>query len=275
MVLELADRRIDAQQFELHVFELAYILSLMGVESVPTLPDSVFFPADPALRKKVLGEGEKRLIADGLIVPAETPGEAAYNDPLLSAVAAVADPRFTILTRRETREGKRADATIFFNNVEIVEMTQVQKQTFRLRRLTDSATAFQQVRKLLGVAPQVKHEKAVADLRIEAFESVRRCVKEKDEPQATRELVEAGLAEDAAAELVSALATPDHKGVVSVLKHVAQKVTDVRVLGFYLRDGGAWITSVVSESARQVRIEAVDANGFIHRLIDRVATISG
>ena len=274
MVLELADRRIDTQQFELHVFELAYLLSLMSVDSVPTLPDSVFFPPNPALRKKVLGEGEKRLIASGLIVPADAPGEATYNEELLSAVAAVADPRFTILTRRETRAGKRADATIFFNNVEIVEMTQVQKQVFRLRRLTDSTAAFQQVRKLLGVAPQMKHEQAVADLGIEAFESVRRCVKAKDESQAQRELVEAGLAEDAAAELVSALATPDRKGVVSVLKHVAQKVTDVRVLGFYLRDGGTWITSVVSESARQVRIEAVDANSFIRRLIDRVATIT-
>ncbi|MDC0935909.1 hypothetical protein OAS39_06460 [Pirellulales bacterium] len=273
MVLELADRRIDAQQFELHVFELAYVLSLMGVESVATLPDSVFFPADPALRKKVLGEGEKRLIADGLIVPGDVPGEASYNDELLSTVAAVADPRFTILTRRETREGKRADATIFFNNVEIVEMTQVQRQVFRLRRLTDSAAAFQQVRKLLGVSASLKHENAAAELRIEAFESVRRRVKEKDESQAQQELVEAGLAADAADELVAALSTPDRKGVVSVLKHVAQKVADVRVMGFYLRDGSTWITSVVSESTREVRVEAVDANSFVHRLVDRVASI--
>ena len=56
-------------------------------------------------------------------------------------------------------------------------------------------------------------------------------------------------------------------------KHVAQKVTDVRVLGFYLGDSGTWLTSVVTESANRVRVEAVDTDGFIRRLVDRVASV--
>lgn len=275
MALELADRRTARREFELHVFELAYLLSVMGVESVATLPDSVLFPPDPKLRKKVLGHGEKRLIEAGLLVPGQHPGEADYNDDLMSAMAAVGDPRFTILTRRETSGGQRADATIYFNNVEVVEMTQVERQIFRLRRLADATEAFHQVRKLLGVTPRIKHSGALAELRIEAFESARQRIKEKELQLACDGFVEAGLEESAARDLVAALAAPQRKGVVSVLKHVAKKVTDVRVLGFYLLDGGTWLTSVVSESARQVRVEAVDTEGFICRLVDRVASVCG
>jgi hypothetical protein len=261
-------------EFKLHVFELAYVLSLMRVESVVALPDGVLFPKDPKIRKKVLAEGEKRLIASGRAIPAKAHGQAAYNEDLLSMAAAVADPRFTILTRRQTVQGERTDATTFFNNVEVVEITQTDRQTFRLRRLPNATNAFQQIRKLLGVTPSPRHAGALVELRIKAFERVRRHIAAAEAAEAVAILVDAGLPLDAAGDLVAALETPQRKGVVSVLKHVAQKVVDVRVLGFYLGDGGTWLTSVVSESANRVRMEAVDVDGFICRLVDRVASVS-
>lgn len=260
-------------EFELHVFEMAYVMSLMGVESVAALPDAVLFPKDPALRKKVLADGEQRIVANGWAVAEEGSRKAAYNADLMSMAAAMADPRFSIITRRQTSEGERADATIFFNNVEVVEVTQRERQAFRLRRLADAPGAFQRVRKMLGVAPRPGCSNAHAELRIETFEKVRRHAAGDELSEATAELVEAGLPESVASNLSAALASPQRKGVVSILKHVAQKVTDVRVLGFYLRDGRTWLTSVVSDSSRLVRVEAVDSEGFIRRLVDRVASV--
>lgn len=269
----MVDRSIVVQQFELHVFELAYVLSLMGVESVATLPDAVLFPPDPKLRQKILREGEKRLTAQGLMTPGEQAGQANYNDDLLSLTAAVADPRLTILTRRETDQGRRSHATLFFNQVEVVELIQSERDRFSLRRIRDAAEAFQQVRKMIGVAPRVGVVCPAAEVGIATFEGVRQRIKEKNPQGAAGDLVEAGMPAEAAALFIAALATPEQRGVVSVLKHAAQKVVDVRVLGFYLRDGGAWLTSVASEAAQQVRIESVDADTLVRRLVDRVSNL--
>ena len=269
----MADRSIFVQQFELHVFELAYVLSLMGVESVATLPDAVLFPLDPKLRQKILREGEKRLTAQDLMTPDEQAGQANYNDALLSMAAAVADPRLTILTRRETDDGRRTHATLFFNQVEVVELIQAQRDRFRLRRLRDAAEAFQQVRKMIGVAPSTACVCPAAEVGITTFEGVRQHIKEKDAQAAAGDLVEAGMSAEAAGHFVAALAAPQRRGVVSILKHVAQKVVDVRVLGFYLRDGGTWLTSVASDAAQQVRIESVDAEAMVRRLVDRVGNL--
>ena len=273
MALQLSTPRIAVNEFELHVFELAFVLSLMRVESVAALPDAVLFPQDVKLRKKVLAEGEKRLLANGWHAPNAQPGSAEVNEDLLSLIAALADPAFTILTRRQTAEGQRSDATIHLNNVEIVEVTQTDRQVFRLRRLKDARSAFQQVRKMLGVTPLHKHADFKTELAIEAFEQVRQYVAAEEQHSAVATLVEAGVSPAAADDLIAALATPSRKGVVSVLKHEAQKVTDVRVMGFYLHDGATWITSVAGDSTRRVLLEAVDTDGFICRLVDRVASL--
>jgi hypothetical protein len=271
--------RFELHSWELHVFELAYVLSLMQVESVATLPDAVLFPKDPKLRKKVLAEGERRLIAGGRITPSATGGRASYDDDLLSMAAAVADPRFSLLTRRQTSQGGRADATIFFNQVEVVEVTQTDRQAFRLRRLATAADAFSRVRKMLGVPPSpARHSAACAEMGIQAFDRIRRHATAGEISEAVLELVEAGLTSDAATDLASSLNSPERKGIVSVLKHIAQKVTDVRVLGFYFRAGSGWLTSVVSESTDRdrtdrVRIEAIDTDGFLRRLTDRVGNL--
>ncbi len=273
MALEVLTPGATVSEFELHVFELAYVLSLMGVESVSGLPNSVLFPKDTQLRIKMLAEGERRLIANGWLTPTNGQG-AVYNDKLLSMTAAVADPRLSILTRREASQGERADATIYFNNVEVVEVTQTERQVFRLRDLKSAPEAFHRVRKILGVTPRSNYCNLAVEFRIEVFEKIRRHVVARELSEAIAELAEAGLALDAAEDFATALSSPRRKGTVSVLKHIAHKVTDVRVLGFYLSDSGAWITSVVTESSHRVRAESVDTEGFIRRLVDRVAGIN-
>jgi hypothetical protein len=273
MALDVLTPDATVTEFELHVFELAYVMSLMGVEAVSGLPNAVLFPKDPQLRSKMLAEGERRLIANGWLTPVNGQG-AVYNDKLLSMAAAVADPRLSILTRRESAEGERADATIYFNNVEVVEVTQIERQVFRLRDLKSAPEAFHRVRKILGVTPRSEYCNLAVEFRIEAFEKLRRHVAARELSEAIAELADAGFALDTAEDFATALSTPRRKGTVSVLKHISHKVTDVRVLGFYLGENGAWITSVVSESSNRVRAESVDTEGFIRRLVDRVAGIN-
>ena len=274
MALNLLTPGATVKECELHAFELAYLLSIVGVDSVSGLPNAVLFPGDPQVRTKVLREGEKKLIANGWLIPQGKQG-GAYNDKLLSMTAAVADPRLSLLTRRESPHGDRADAIIYFNNVQVVEVTQSERQVFRLREVKNAAEAFQRVRKMLGVTPQPRHANTTVELRIEVFEKVRQHIQARNIDEAVDELVEVEMARDAAEDFVAAMATPERKGTVSILKHVAHKVTDVRVLGYYLCKGGAWITSVVAQSSNLVRIEGVDTNGFIRRLVDRVAGIDG
>lgn len=261
----------SVNKFELHVFELAYVLSLMSVETVSGLPAAVMFPKDQSLRKKVLDEGEKRLIAGGLLTPTGA-GSGNFSEELLSMTAAIADPRVSILTRRETNQGERSDATIYFNNVEVVEVTQTDRQEFTLKRLADAADAFQRVRKMLGVTPRSIHSDVVHELRVECFEKVRRHALKRESYEAVAELGEAGLSSTAAEDFVEALTTPQRKGTISIMKHVVRKVADVRVMGYYLCGGGAWITSV-NEGAKRVRVECVDSEGFVRRLVDRVASV--
>jgi hypothetical protein len=271
MALALLNPGATVKEFELHVFELAYVMSLMGVDSVAGLPSSVIFPQDAKIRKKVLEEGQRRLVANGWLTPVE--GKGQYDNDLLSMCAAVADPRFSILTRRGNAQGERFDATIYFNNVEAVEVVQTDKQEFRLRRSRDAAAAFQQVRKMVGIPPRPKFAGVMIELRVESFDSVRRHAAKQESFEAVSELMESGMALDAAEDLLRALSTPLHKGIVSILKHTSQKVTDVRVLGFYVGDSGAWITSVASDAAQRVRIEAVNAEEFLERLVDRVGSV--
>jgi hypothetical protein len=273
MALALLNPGATVKEYELHVFELAYVMSLMGVESVSGLPSAIIFPPDAKVRKKVLAEGQKRLIANGWLTPMG--GQGQYDETLLSMAAAVADPRFSILTRRETSQGERFDATIYFNNVEAVEVVQTDKQEFCLRRLADASEAFQQVRKMVGVTPRTLLCGATVELRIESFDKIRRQAAKKESSDVVSELVESGLASEAAEDLAKAMIGPERKGIVSILKHTMQKVTDVRVMGFYLNDSGAWITSIASETTQQVRIEAVDSVGFVTRLVDRVASVCG
>jgi hypothetical protein len=272
MALALLNPGATVNEYELHVFELAYVMSLMGVESISGLPSAIIFPSDAKVRKKVLSEGQKRLIANGWLTPVG--GQGQYDERLLSMAAAVADPRFSILTRRETSQGERFDATIYFNNVEVVEVVQTDKQEFRLRRLLDAPEAFQQIRKMAGITPRPRFCGTIVELRIESFDKVRRHAGKMESFEAVSELMEAGLAVDAAEDLVKAFTQPASKGIVSILKHTVQKVTDVRVMGYYLGDGGAWITSVASDVAQRVRIESVDSTGFVKRLVDRVASVA-
>jgi hypothetical protein len=270
MALALLNPGVTVNEYELHVFELAYVMSLMGVNSVSGLPSAIIFPADPKIRQKVLNEGQKRLIENGWLTPVGSQGK--YDETLLSMAAAVADPRFSILTRRETAEGERFDAMIYFNNVEAVEVVQTDKQEFRLRRLADAPEAFQQVRKMVGVTPRPKFCSTTIELPIESFDAIRRHAAKKDSSEVASELTAAGLPTMAADDLSRAMSFPQRKGTVSVLKHTMKKVTDVRVMGFYLSENGAWITSVASDAAQRVRIESVDSAGFVTRLVDRVAS---
>jgi hypothetical protein len=193
----------------------------------------------------------------------------------MSMCAAVADPRLVILTRRETIGGERADATIYFNNVEIVEVTQVDRHAFRLRRLVDATTAFHSVRKMLAFPPEPSERHPLAEVRVEVFEQVRRNLASKQPEAALQLLIEAGVQEAVAIRFSTALGTPRRKAVVSVLQVVAQKVVDVRVLGCYFDDETAWVTSVVTKPHNRVCIEAAGANGFLGRLMDRVASFDG
>lgn len=265
--------QFDRAQVELHVFELAYLMALMQVKTVAALPDAVLFPKDPKVRSKMHSEGEKLLREGGWLAPNNGAAGDACDETLLSMAAAIADPRFTILTRRETPGGGRADATIYFNKVEIVEVTQIERQVFRLRRLADAPEAFQQVRKMLDVPARPLHAGGTASLRIETFQQVRRQAADGLTEEAAELMIEAGLSPEAAQDLLAALAAPQRKGIVSVLKHVAQKVTDVRVLGYYFRDSAAWLTTVGDERSQQVLVEAVDIEAFVRRLIDRVANV--
>ena len=269
----LATQRTAAVEYQLHAFELAYVLSLMEVDSVAALPNAVLFPKDSKLRKKVLLEGQKQLIAGGKMIPDKSSGQASYDDRLLSLAAAIADPRFTILTRRETSEGERSNAAIFFTNVEIVEVTQTDRQAFRLRGLAEVDDAFRRVRKMLGFVAREDQPEISVELPISTFERVREYAT-KDEPEeAIVELTAAGLSVDEAENFVMALKKPKRKGVVSILKHAAQKVVDVRVLGFYRSSTAMWLSSVASEPPDRVRLEMLDADGFIRRLAERVASV--
>lgn len=262
----------SVNEFELQVFELAYLLSFMGVETVVGLPDAVLFPKDSNLRKKVLRAGENSLVEKGYLVPTPPRG-AAYNDDLLSMTAAIADPRIVIVARRETCGGERANALIFANNVEVVELIQTDRQIFRLRRFSELSEAFQQIRKMLGVPARSRNAGVVAELRIEAFEQIRKLIANHEVGDAVTNLTAAGLSEEWATRFSQTLEQPDRKGTVSVLKLTSQKVSAVRVIGFYHRDGETWITSVVNEAAHLVRTEGVDSEGFLCRLVDRVASV--
>ena len=128
---------------------------------------------------------------------------------------------------------------------------------------------------MVGVTPRPRFCGTAVELRIEAFDKVRRHVAKKEPAEAVSELTGAGMADESAEDLAQAMTYPERKGIVTVLKHTVQKVTDVRVMGFYLNESGAWITSVASEAAQQVRIESVDSAGFVTRLVDRVASVCG
>ena len=269
----LATPRAKVCEFELHVFELAYLMGSMRVDSVAALPNAVLFPKDAALRQKVLGDGQKRLLESGLLETAAEPSQATYNEDLLSMAAAIADPRMTILARRESRDGQRAYAALFFNDVEAVEVTQPDRQAFRLRQMKDAPDAFQRVRKMVGVPPG-SDDQSLATLHIKAFEQIRGHAAADESDEAIALLKEAGLSPAGAKGFAAALRTPQRKGIVSVLKHAGRKVTDVRVLGFFLLDGATWLTSTVDDSAECVRIEAVDSDRFVLRLVDRVASLT-
>jgi hypothetical protein len=261
-------------EFQLHVFELTYLLSLMRVESVAALPNTVLFPPDAKIRRKVMQDGEKRLIEAGHITPGAVAGTATYNEALLSLVAAIADPQLTILTRRQGDAAERADATIFMTNVEAVEVTQTERHAFRLRQLKDGFDAFQHVRKMVGVTPSPVPPPGATELRIRIFEQVRAAIADNDATQAEQLLADEGVEPVWAHHLVLALAKPQRKGVVSILKHAGQKVTDVRVMGFYQAPTATWLTSVVAQSADLVRIEVVDTELFVSRLVERVASLA-
>ncbi|MGL4512183.1 MAG: hypothetical protein ACRCT8_03775 [Lacipirellulaceae bacterium] len=259
-------------EFRLHAFELAYVLSLMRVDSVAALPNAVLFPKDPQVRRKALADGERRLLEAGLLTHDGHSGASDYDDDLLGAAAAVADPRITILVRRETADGSRGDVTLYLNRVVVVEVTQVDRHTFRVRRLDDALDALHRVRKSIGVRPGPPRPSGEAELRIDCFDRVRRAA--RDDPDAAAdELEEAGMDCASAAALVEALARPRCKGTVSVLRHVARRVDDVRVVGYYAQEGATWLATTVAGSSSRVRVEAVGIDGFLRRLIERVTSL--
>lgn len=275
MSVAVAPHNSVSHELELHVFELAYVFSLMRVESVAALPDAVLFPKDPRVRKKMLSEGEKRLIESGRLVLSESPGGAEYDDDLLSMAAAVADPSFTILARRQSPDvdADRSDVSIFFNPVEVVEVAHTEKQAFRFRRLPSPNNAFQRVRKMLDIAPTTRFDDTVVQTRIHQFEQVRKHAKAGEPVEAISLMQEWGMTVEAAEDFYRSLSKPKQKGVVTVLKHSEQKVTDVRVLGFQTTDECVWLTSVADESTSQVRAEAVGSERFVTRLVERVADV--
>ena len=150
-----------------HISEGAVVSAGMPIVTL-TLMDPVRVQIEvSADDERVLETGDR-----ALILPKDPfdPNHLIPVNGIVFEKSAVADPRFTILTRRQSSQGERADATMFFNHVEVVEVIQTDRQAFRLRRLRDAADAFQQVRKLLGVTPNTRHAEAFVELRIETFE---------------------------------------------------------------------------------------------------------
>ncbi|MEN1679684.1 MAG: hypothetical protein AAGJ46_08825 [Planctomycetota bacterium] len=258
------------RQFQLHVFELAYLLSLMRVESVAALPDAVLFPPDPDLRRKALAQGQKRLIDAGLLGENET-GEGEYDSTLLALAAAIADPRCTVLTRLQTPDGKRVHSTTYLNRVHAVEVTQTGKQEFRVAALDGVADAVQRCRKAMGVPPLAAYEGATAEAPIHEFQAARAALAEGDTCTPVATFTQAGLPRDAAESFAAALATPETKGLVSVLKHAGGQVVGVRVLGLQRFEGASWLTMTRENGTAKVIVQAIDTDGFAGRLGQRIA----
>lgn len=261
---------VAVRQFQLHVFELAYLMSLMRVETVAAMPDAVLFPPDPDVRRKAMAEGQKRLIEAGLLTQ-NGAGGGDYDGTLLAVSAAIADPRCTVLTRLQTPNGQRRHLTTYLNRVCAVEVTQTGKQEFRVTELAGLPDAMQRCRKAMGVPPLAAHDGASAEVPVSQFQAARAALAEGDTCTPVATFTQAGLPRAAAESLTAALSTPETKGLVSVLKHGGGKVVGVRVLGLQRHDGAAWLTTTRETGAASVVAEAIDTEGFLRRLGERIA----
>lgn len=130
--------------------ELAYLLTSLRATSVMGLDDPRLFPADPAERQALLGEGRRRLIVNGWLRPGKKPGQLDLDNSLTLLAAVVADPEFVLLTVRVLPAAGQAQVLRHYLAVGlIVEVMEAGSGQFQLGFVPDLAATAARLAELL------------------------------------------------------------------------------------------------------------------------------
>lgn len=255
--------------FQFHPFELSYLMGLMRADSVAGLPDEVLFPSDQGLREKVFQQGLQRLKKRNLIQPVpEEPGRAVYAEPVLRMAATLADPRVVILVERQGEAGRQA-ATVFLSNADVVELTQVRKDGFRLVQLADAVTALHRIRRMLSIP--VFAPEGAGNIPVDRGDFER--WRGGDADYAPSQFP--GWPEACVRGFLDAVAAGPPHGTVTLLRRLNQRFASVRMAAVYRRGLQAWLTVPDAEFASRLNVQPVDLPGFVQAQMRLLASLAG
>ena len=207
----------------IHPSELSYLFSFSGTDEVVGWGSSPFRPASGTDLSGWNGQGAKRLLDAGRLVPREDGSGSDVSPVLTAAVLALANPSLVLLAERKEGDGLRR-LSIHRGDDGIWGMTRTPEGMFELALYADLTAAAVAAVGFLGAAVTP----AEAGTRVEAaqdvFVDINALAKSGKAEDAAAKLIGLGIPADEAATVTEAMATPAAAGRLSVLYCADNKV---------------------------------------------------
>ena len=242
---------------DLAASELSYLLATLDASEIVGFDAKALFPQKQSSRKTMFSQGREELEAHGWMKPiADHPDEYELDAELLELVSVIAAPSFVIATRRISGEQERQVVLHYLADESIVELSAVDKGTYRIGVVADRSALFERIAAMLqlsGKAPSNHLE-----VNGEVFEHFQSLAQKGQLEQAKAHLESAGIAGKMADSVLNAVCDPAHGQIVLIRNHFGEVEAGRRVR-VYGEGKQAWFVRQTSPDAADVEMITSDA----------------
>lgn len=199
-----------------HPSELAYAFTFSRTQEVIGWGPAPFQAPQGTPLADWYGEGAKRLVAAGHMVPNEAKG-ADLTVPVTSAILALANPSLVLLAERKEGENGLRRLTVHVGDDGTWGMTRTPEGDFEMVLYADLTAAAVAAAGFLGAALSPAEAGARFEAPQETFQDIHRHAKAGDSAAATSQLAALGASAEEAAAVIDAMTSPQASGILSAL----------------------------------------------------------
>jgi len=242
---------------DLAASEFSYLLATLGAADIVGFDAAALFPAKPSSREAMFKQGREELESHGWMTPIpDHADEYELDADLLEMVSAIAAPSFVVATRRISADQERQVVLHYLADERIVELSAVDKETYRLGLVSDRGALFERISAMLQCPKKTPSKHFTVEN--EVFEKVQSLALKGQLEQAREDLETAGVTAKMADSVLSAVCDPAQGQIVMIRPRSGEVEAGDRVRVFG-EGKQAWFVKRSTPDATDVEMITSDA----------------
>lgn len=239
--------------------ELAYLFSLLNVESAVGVDADRLFPKKDKAKVKMFTAGYDALKAREWISKGETSGKDQLNNDLMRFVEVMARPRFAIITEVRSHPERPPKRIVHYvADHLIIEQAFLGRKGYRLTEVEDLTTALLRINRAIGIPDTNRVGDHNVTLNGPVFAKIKQLADAGDLKKALPALKKLKLDETAAQAALISMSRPRTSGTISILELRGQSIIDANALAYFIGEGGGWVALRPDIKKKSMMLRTID-----------------